>query len=610
MINFTPSYFNDIYPWPNEILNSFNPMEMVFCHDSDLEVSALWPYFSDSNFLAKLAGFPKREYNEINGQLHGKDPRGQWIEEWTWTEGVGVLQTHDFYKGVVRYFRSIVLIEKIEPTGSRVHLYLGMVPKNLISKMMLGMQGRKIMKMVPQLMGKMEEYARAKKSKNFLQDQIRFTDEQNRRIQHHISQLRSIGFEGEILEKFESYIRETDDDLLSKIRLLPLISKWGAKKNDVISLFLHATDIGLLDLRWEAICPHCQNTRQSFNHLSELPLTSSCAPCQIDFNLTGSNALEVAFQVNPAIRSLDIRPFCSSAPTHRPHIKLNQEVNNNSTKTIPTRLEVGRYRMRIKGEMNFNLLDIGPEESRKELVWNLKNTDTNYQIGNFPLIKLENETGKPETFILESVIEDQNVLRPVDLFNFPTFRRLFPSESIAEGIPLEIGTQHILFTDVVGSTNFYKQVGDTIAFIEIRKHFNKMYELVENNNGIVVKTIGDAVMASFRSPKDAFSCAEKVQLYFSSNNEETKLRLRATIHSGQCMAINGDKGIDYFGTTVNLAAKIQSLANAGEIVITEDVSNDPVLSEYLNGLPYATEELEFPSTKQGSMLLTTKYKIS
>ena len=112
----------------------------------------------------------------------------------------------------------------------------------------LYMQTIKILNMVPKLMGKMEDYARAKKSINFLQDQIRFTDEQNRRIQHHISQLRSIGFEGKILEKFESYIRETDDDLLSKIRLLPLISKWGAKKNDVISLFLHAADIGLLDL--------------------------------------------------------------------------------------------------------------------------------------------------------------------------------------------------------------------------------------------------------------------------------------------------------------------------------------------------------------------------
>ena len=610
MINPTPSYFSQLYPWPDEILNNFNPMEMVFSHDSDLEIDVLWPYVSDSNFLAKLAGFPKREYSEIDGQLHGKDPRGQWIEEWTWIEDVGVMQTHDFYKGIVRYFRSIVLTEEIDPTKSRIHLYLGMVPKNMLSKMMLSMQGRKMKKLVPELMGKMEDYAREQKAKNFLQNQVRFTDEQDRRIQHNISQLRNLGFGDDLVDKLESYIRETDDDLLSKIRLLPLVSEWGVEKNDVISLFLHAADIGLLDLRWEAICPHCQNTRQSFNHLSELPLSSSCEPCMIDFNLTGSNALEVAFQVNAAIRSIDIRPFCSSAPTHRSHIKLHQEVESNSDKSLSTRLESGRYRMRIKGEMNFDLLDVGLEKTKKELVWNSNDTDTNYQVGNFPLIRLENETKKAQTFILESVSDDQNALRPIDLFNFSTFRRLFPAESIAEGIPLEIGTQHILFTDIVGSTDFYHEAGDTIAFIEVRKHFSKMFELVENENGIVIKTIGDAVMAAFQSPKDAFSCAEKVQLYFCPNSEETKLRLRITIHSGQCMAINGDKGIDYFGTTVNLAAKIQSIASAGEIVITENVSKDPILSDYLNDSQYEKEELEFPSKKEGSTISATKYKVS
>ena len=76
------------------------------------------------------------------------------------------------------------------------------------------------------------------------------------------------------------------------------------------------------------------------------------------------------------------------------------------------------------------------------------------------------------------------------------------------------------------------------------------------------------------------------------------------------MAINGDKGIDYFGTTVNLASKIQSISNAGEIVITENVSKDPILSEYLNDLPYEKEELEFPSKKGSSTISTTKYKVS
>ena len=610
MINPTPSYFNQHYPWPDEILTNFNPIEMVFSHDSDLEIDILWPYFSDSNFFAKLGGFPKREYREVGGQLHGKDPRGQWIEEWTWIEDVGVMQTHDFYKGIFRYFRGIVLTEEIQLTKSRIHLYFGLVPKNMLSTIMFSMQKPRMEKLIPDLMGKMEDYAREQKSKNFLQNQIRFTDEQNSRLEHNASQLRNIGFKDDLVDKLELYIRHTDDDLLGKIRLLPLVSEWEAEKNDVISLLLHAVDIGLLDLRWDAICPHCQNTRQSFNNLSELQQSSSCEPCMIDFNLTGSNALEVAFQVNAAIRSIDIRPFCSSAPTHRAHIKLHQEVDANTDKSVLTRLESGRYRMRIKGEMNFDLLDIGLEDKQNELVWNLSNTGTNHQVGNFPLIRLENETNKAQTFVLESSSDDQCALRPIDLFNFPTFRRLFPAEAIAEGMPLEIGTQHILFTDIVGSTAFYNDVGDTMAFIEVRKHFSKMFQLVENQNGTVVKTVGDAVMAAFQTPKDAFLSAEQIQLYFRPNSEETKLRLRITIHSGHCMAVNGDTGIDYFGTTVNLAAKLQSIAEAGQVAITENVYKDPALGEYLSSLDYEKEELDFALKEEESTVSVVRFEIS
>ena len=167
MINPTPSYFNQHYPWPDEILTNFNPIEMVFSHDSDLEIDILWPYFSDSNFFAKLGGLPKREYREIDGQLHGKDPRGQWIEEWTWIEDVGVMQTHDFYKGIFRYFRGIVLTEEIQLTKSRIHLYFGLVPKNMLSTIMFSMQKPRMEKLIPDLMGKMEDYAREQKSKIF-----------------------------------------------------------------------------------------------------------------------------------------------------------------------------------------------------------------------------------------------------------------------------------------------------------------------------------------------------------------------------------------------------------------------------------------------------------
>ena len=264
--------------------------------------------------------YPNANSKEVNGQLHGKDPRGEWIEEWTWIDGVGVMQTHDFYRGIFRYFRFIVLFEETRSTHSRIHFYFTFVPRNIFGKIMLQitMPKSKMERDISAVMELMGGYAREKKSKDYLQHQIRFTDDQEKRLEHNLSQLRNIGGKDNLVDKLEAYIRQTDDDLLGKIRLLPLVSKWEAEKKDVINLFLHAADIGLLDLRWDTICPHCQNTRQSLEKLSELPQNSSCEPCMIDFNLTRSNALEVVFQINAAIRSVDTRPYCSSAPTHRP----------------------------------------------------------------------------------------------------------------------------------------------------------------------------------------------------------------------------------------------------------------------------------------------------
>ena len=88
------------------------------------------------------------------------------------------------------------------------------------------------------------------------------------------------------------------------------------------------------------------------------------------------------------------------------------------------------------------------------------------------------------------------------------------------------------------------------------------------------------------------------------------MRLRITIHSGQCMAVNGDTGIDYFGTTVNLAAKLQSIAEAGQIALTKNVYEDPALGEYLNSLDYAKEELDFALKKEESTVSVIRFEIS
>ena len=211
----------------------------------------------------------------------------------------------------------------------------------------------------------------------------------------------------------------------------------------------------------------------------------------------------------------------------------------------------------------------------------------------FPTLTLENTSSEPQTFVLEEDRLDQDTLRPVDLFSLQGFRDLFSQEALSSDIKLEIGIQTILFTDLVGSTRFYEVEGDTVAFTEVKEHFTKAYEAVKKNDGAVVKTIGDAVMAAFAHPVDALRAAVELQKFFREGNPATRLRLRVTLNTGSCLAVNLDSMIDYFGNTVNLAAKIQSIAGAGQIGFTESVLNDAEAKKFLEENRLTPEKLDF-----------------
>lgn len=120
----------------------------------------------------------------------------------------------------------------------------------------------------------------------------------------------------------------------------------------------------------------------------------------------------------------------------------------------------------------------------------------------------------------------------------------------------------ILFADLAGSTKLYQTEGDARAHQLISNSLARMKEVVEQNNGTLLRTVGDAVLASFPSTEDAFHGAVGIQL--AHNN--SLLSLRVGFHYGEVIP---DKG-DLYGNAVNIAARVASFAKADEICITHD----------------------------------------
>jgi class 3 adenylate cyclase len=189
------------------------------------------------------------------------------------------------------------------------------------------------------------------------------------------------------------------------------------------------------------------------------------------------------------------------------------------------------------------------------------------------------------------------------LFSFQEFRDLFSREYIGADVQLAVGEQTILFTDIVGSTRMYLDRGDPEAFVEVRKHFEELFRIVDEHEGAVVKTIGDATMASFTDASRAVRAAQAMHEAFHPGREDTTVRLRASMNTGTCIAVNLNSNIDYFGNTVNVAAKLQCCAEGGDIALSDDTLRSPGVAECLEELGAELERVDLDLSSVGRPLV-------
>jgi adenylate cyclase len=151
------------------------------------------------------------------------------------------------------------------------------------------------------------------------------------------------------------------------------------------------------------------------------------------------------------------------------------------------------------------------------------------------------------------------------------FRRLFSRDLLKRGTPLKVSRVTILFSDLTGSTALYTRIGDAAAFRLVDDHFDVIREAVLRHGGVIVKTMGDAVMAAFQDPRACVRASVAVLRAFERFREKSEhgslIGLKLGAASGPCYVVNANAALDYFGQTVNVASRVQHLAGSGEIVL-------------------------------------------
>lgn len=126
----------------------------------------------------------------------------------------------------------------------------------------------------------------------------------------------------------------------------------------------------------------------------------------------------------------------------------------------------------------------------------------------------------------------------------------------------------VFFADVSGSTQMYERLGDTLAHDCISESLQRIAQQVKLHHGRLVETIGDEAMVTFVNPLDAARAACAIQQQFAREPVAGKqyVKVRIGFHYGPIEFDNGHP----FGDTVNVAARVVALCEAGRIIATQE----------------------------------------
>lgn len=593
------------YPWEDPWKSMGKHMDNLWEFDLSITREEIWPYLIDTSSFNQRIGLPKFQYWEEDGKLIGKTKQAgfhlEWEEvpwEWEYLKEIG--NARIYKRGFAKYIRIKIVAEPLGESRSKVYVYLGAIPRNFFTKKILEIALPKLKESFQKgfqgieeeiKRGKPKSLAKAGKENTFFPEAQWIHPE---KLDKQIPVLVEKGIPKETIEKVFHWIKQSPDNDLDRIRIKSVSRILDINPDDVLFLFLHGCRLGIFTLSWDIVCPHCRGVRTSLTKLGDMPAKDQCDVCEIDFDTTGVNSIEVTFHLHPSVRIVEKQMYCAAEPATKQHILLTKRVGGRKSFSSNLLIGSGVYRLRRKGEKKYRLVESKQSHNQTDILWLPETNDEEIKVSPKPNLVFENESEQDVTIVLEERSEDQNSLRPSEIFDYQEFRDLFSEEAIATNLQLDIGIKTILFTDIVGSTKFYETEGDHGAFLQVREHFIKTNQIIQNFRGVVVKTIGDAVMASFSSPLQALKAAKEMQEWFHPENKHTPVRIRISIHTGNCLAVNLNSNIDYFGNTVNYTAKIQSVTNSGEISFSETIFRDKDIRDYLRQGEIKLKKVEFP----------------
>jgi class 3 adenylate cyclase len=430
-----------------------------------------------------------------------------------------------------------------------------------------------------------------------------------------------------VVSRLEALIRTDDDSALFRVNPFTFANERGLEPDESIDLFLHATAQGLFEMDWLLICPRCACAVESFARLRAVLRRFRCPECHNEYEAAMDDFIAIYFTVSPPIRAIryhrpeTLDPFDymfafkgvreGRRPDGQPYVDSVRSalrgigfLEPEETATFAFEAAEGALNGISSDTDAGFVLQVGAEPTSEPQRLRLTYLGTSYQPDQAVLapgpvaLEVANPTSSRGVLAIlqlppdyeESLLHFDPYLTGKHLLTSQTFRSLFRSEVVGGAQGLAIRDIALLFTDIRGSTALYQRIGDLNAFQLVQQHFDLLRETTVRHGGAIVKTIGDAVMAAYPDAARAVGAALDMRgaiERFNEDQPERPVSLKIGIHHGAAIAVTLNDELDYFGQTVNIASRVQEMADAAEIWISEDVWRYPGVQALLE--PYPAE---------------------
>jgi class 3 adenylate cyclase len=581
------------------------------------DAASLWPYISDTDRFNEVTGFPAPIYTEeplpeggsrrlarlrqYGFPLAWDDAPFEWVREQEF-----VAERH-CTTGPLAYTRNVVRLLPRPDGGTDLTYEITARPGNVLGYLGIPVQiGVLMHRAFARAFRRVDAYIQAQAAQPFATRRTPVRGAGTTRLQELAAQLVAAGHDAALVARLVEHIYSATDDQLSRMRPYAYADAWGADRRATLELFLRAARLGLLDVSWDMICPDCRGAKRQVASLREVSANNHCASCNIDYEVDFATSVEATFQLNPRIKAVMRADYCIGGPQNTPHILAQQVLAPGETRTLRLDLAAHRYRWRAPRLAGANpaprtvttladpasgrvLLEVGPAGTAQAGSVTLREDGLTVSPEALhpgaATFTLHNASKREQILLLEQTDWSDQASTAAVVTSLQTFRDLFSSEALRPGEAISVESMTILFTDLKGSTALYRTIGDAPAFGRVMAHFDILREGVMRHQGAQIKTIGDAIMAVFTDPGAGMAAALDILAGFRAYNAahpDQPLILKMGLHQGPCIAVTLNERLDYFGSVVNIAARLEGQSVGEDVVISEALASDPAVAQLLH----------------------------